>query len=38
LVWVLKSLKNDKITPTEKNIHNRFKEAFGYRVNEKYWS
>jgi hypothetical protein len=30
--WILLSLKNDKMSPSEKNIHSRIKEAFGIKV------
>lgn len=37
LMWVLKSLQMDEMTPTEKAIQSRIKEAFSYKVNTIIW-
>lgn len=37
VIWCLKSLKLDEMTPTEKAIQSRIKEAFCYKVNNRLW-
>lgn len=37
MIWVLRSLRSDRMSATEKNITNRFKEAFGYRLEPGLW-
>ena len=37
LVWILKSLRIDKITPSEKLILSRIKECFAYKIPLKNW-
>lgn len=36
-VWVLKSLEKDEMTPNEKAIQSRIKEAFSYKINNIIW-
>lgn len=35
--WVLRSLSQDEMTPSEKTIHNRIKEAFAHEVDANFW-
>lgn len=35
--WVLRSLKRDEMTPTEKTIQSRVKEAFAYKITPSLW-
>ena len=37
LHWVLMSLKKDEMTPNEKAIQSRIKEAFGYKISNVIW-
>ena len=37
LIWVIKSLINDDLTPFEKTITSRIKEAFGIKINQIIW-
>lgn len=37
ITWCLRSLRIDEMTPTEKAIQSRVKEAFGYKINSKLW-
>lgn len=37
VIWALRSLKNDEMTPNEKAIQSRIKEAFSYKVNSRLW-
>ena len=37
IIWCLRSLKIDEMTPTEKAIQSRVKEAFNYKVNSRLW-
>lgn len=37
LIWVIKSLINDDLTPFEKTITSRIKEAFGIKINQIMW-
>ena len=36
-MWALKSLQRDEMTPTEKAVQNRIKEAFALKVNNGVW-
>lgn len=38
LCWVLRSLKNDGILPTEKNIRYRTRQAYGLEIPKKQWN
>ncbi len=35
--WVLTSLRNDEMTPTERAIQSRIKEAFAFKINSSLW-
>ena len=37
LTWVLSSLKKDDMTPTERAIQSRIKEAFAVKINNTLW-
>ena len=37
LIWVLYSIRNDSITPTEKLVLSRIKECFSLKINPKQW-
>lgn len=37
ILWALQSLKRDEMTPTEKAVQNRIKEAFALKVNNGVW-
>lgn len=37
IIWCLRSLKIDEMTPSEKAIQSRIKEAFSYKVNARLW-
>ena len=37
LVWIIKSIRNDSMTPTEKLILSRLKECYGLKVDQNYW-
>lgn len=37
LVWVLGSLKKDQMTPTERAIQSRIKEAFAFKISTSLW-
>jgi hypothetical protein len=37
VVWVLKSLKNDEMTPSDKAIQSRLKEAFSFKTPTIIW-
>lgn len=38
LVWILESIKKDKMTPSEKLVFSRVKECYGLKVNQYYWN
>jgi hypothetical protein len=37
LTWVLLSLKKDEMTPTERAIQSRIKEAFAFKIGPTLW-
>lgn len=37
IVWILKSIRNDKMQPLHTLIHSRFKEYFGIKIGQKEW-
>jgi len=37
LTWVLTSLKKDEMTPTERAIQSRIKEAFAFKISNLLW-
>lgn len=37
LTWVMASLKRDEMTPTEKALQNRIKEAFAFKISNSLW-
>lgn len=37
LVWILKSIKKDLITPTERLVQSRVKECFGIKLHTQEW-
>ena len=37
IVWVLKSLKEDKMTPNEKLVLSRIKESYAYKISQISW-
>ena len=37
LAWVLASLKRDEMTPTERAIQSRIKEAFAFKIGTTLW-
>lgn len=37
IIWCLRSLKSDEMTPNEKAIQSRIKEAFSYKVSNRLW-
>ena len=37
IMWALRSLQRDEMTPTEKAVQNRIKEAFALKVNNGVW-
>jgi len=37
LIWVVKSIKNDSMTPTEKLIQSRIKESYGLKIDPVQW-
>ena len=37
LTWVMASLKRDEMTPTEKALQNRIKEAFAFKISASLW-
>lgn len=37
IVWVLASLKKDEMTPTERAIQSRIKEAFAFKISSPLW-
>jgi hypothetical protein len=38
VMWILKSLEKDEMTPVERAIQSRFKESFGLKLNSAEWS
>jgi hypothetical protein len=37
IVWVLSSLKKDEMTPTERALQSRIKEAFAFKISNSLW-
>jgi hypothetical protein len=37
LQWVILSLRNDEMTPSEKGLQSRIKEAFGLKLDAQVW-
>lgn len=37
VMWILKSLEKDEMTPTERSVQSRFKESFGIKINAQEW-
>eukprot|EP00826_Nyctotherus_ovalis_P043831 TRINITY_DN4670_c0_g1_i1.p1 TRINITY_DN4670_c0_g1~~TRINITY_DN4670_c0_g1_i1.p1 ORF type:complete len:622 (+),score=168.67 TRINITY_DN4670_c0_g1_i1:514-2379(+) len=37
VMWILKSLENDQMTPTERSVQSRFKESFGIKISALEW-
>lgn len=37
VIWILKSLERDEMTPTERSVQSRFKESFGIKINAQEW-
>lgn len=37
VMWILKSLENDQMTPTERSVQSRFKESFGIKISSLEW-
>lgn len=37
VIWILKSLERDEMTPTERSVQSRFKESFGIKINTQEW-
>jgi hypothetical protein len=37
ITWVLASLKSDEMTPTEKAVQSRIKEAFAHKISPSLW-
>ena len=37
ITWVLTSLRKDEMTPTERAVQSRIKEAFAFKITTKLW-
>jgi len=37
VMWILRSLERDEMTPTERSVQSRFKESFGIKINAQEW-
>jgi hypothetical protein len=37
MIWILRSIKIDKMTPSEKFVISRIKECFGLKISQKVW-
>ena len=37
ICWAMQSLKKDEMTPTEKTLQNRIKEAFAFKISTNLW-
>eukprot|EP00825_Cyclidium_porcatum_P025901 TRINITY_DN2801_c0_g2_i1.p1 TRINITY_DN2801_c0_g2~~TRINITY_DN2801_c0_g2_i1.p1 ORF type:complete len:915 (-),score=168.77 TRINITY_DN2801_c0_g2_i1:203-2947(-) len=38
IIWILESIKRDRMTPSEKLVFSRIKECYGLKINQYYWS
>jgi hypothetical protein len=38
LIWILRSIRKDEMTPNEKLVLSRIKECYGMKINQLYWN